>query len=82
MDSGNNVNLTYEQALVELQKIIEALSSGKVALDDALKYYNRGVELTNFCDNKLKEVEQKITVIRNGSEENFNIEEDGSGANG
>ena len=53
----------YEEAVKELQQIVDRLGQGNVTLDESLKLYNRGIELSNLCDSKLKEVEQKFSVI-------------------
>ena len=53
----------YEDAVAELEKIVERLSNGNVSLDDSLALYTRGVKLASECDKKLSEVEKKISVI-------------------
>ncbi|MBP5180867.1 MAG: exodeoxyribonuclease VII small subunit [Clostridiales bacterium] len=53
----------YEDAVKELQDIVNKLGSGNVSLDESLKLYNRGIELSKQCDDKLKEIEQKFSVI-------------------
>ncbi|MCR5592685.1 MAG: exodeoxyribonuclease VII small subunit [Saccharofermentans sp.] len=53
----------YEDAVKELQDIVNKLGSGNVSLDESLKLYNRGIELSKLCDNKLKEIEQKFSVV-------------------
>ncbi len=53
----------YEEAVKELQEIVNKLGQGNVTLDESLKLYTRGIELSKLCDDKLKEVEQKFSVI-------------------
>ena len=53
----------YEDAVKELQDIVNKLGSSNVSLDESLKLYNRGIELSKQCDDKLKEIEQKFSVI-------------------
>ena len=53
----------YEEAVKELQDIVNRLGQGNVTLDESLKLYTKGIELTKLCDAKLKEVEQKFSVI-------------------
>ena len=53
----------YEEAVKELQEIVSKLGQGNVTLDESLKLYTRGIELSKLCDDKLKEVEQKFSVI-------------------
>ena len=47
----------------ELQDIVNKLGSGNVSLDESLKLYTRGIELSKLCDEKLKEIEQKFSVV-------------------
>lgn len=56
-------NFLYEDAVKELQEIVNKLSSGNVSLDESLKLYTRGIELSNQCDLKLKEIEQKVAIV-------------------
>lgn len=53
----------YEEAVNELQNIVNKLGAGNVSLDESLKLYTRGIELSKLCDEKLKEIEQKFSVI-------------------
>ena len=53
----------YEDAVKELQDIVNKLGTGNVTLDESLKLYTRGIELSKQCDEKLKQIEQKFTVI-------------------
>ena len=62
-------NLTYEKALMRLEEIVELLSSGSQSLDESMKLYEEGVRLSEFCENKIKSAEQKITEL---SKENEN----------
>lgn len=56
----------YEKSIAELEEIIKALNDGNCSLDESLELYTRGVKLVTLCNNKLKEVEQKITIVNNG----------------
>ena len=53
----------YEDAVKELEAIVAKLSEGGVSLDESLKLYTRGVELSNLCEKRLTEIEQKISII-------------------
>lgn len=55
--------IIYEDAVKELNEIVNKLGAGNVTLDESLKLYTRGIELSNYCDSKLKEIEQKFSVI-------------------
>lgn len=53
----------YEDAVKELQDIVNKLGTGNFTLDESLKLYTRGIELSKQCDEKLKQIEQKFSVI-------------------
>lgn len=56
-------NTTFEQAIEELETIINRLEQGDVPLDDTIKLYERGAELKEYCEKKLKSAEIKIQKI-------------------
>ena len=56
-------NFVYEDAVKELESIVSKLSEGKVSLDESLALYTRGVELSNLCQKRLNEIEEKISII-------------------
>ena len=47
--------MTYEDALKELEKIAAALEDKDTALEDAVKLFEKSLELSKFCIEKLKE---------------------------
>lgn len=53
----------YERAIAELESIVAKLTEGNVSLDESLTLYTRGVELTKLCQNRLVEIEQKISIV-------------------
>lgn len=53
-------NITYEQALTELQQIIEALESGSIGMDELAEQTERGEALIQFCQEKLRQTEQRV----------------------
>ncbi|HKT72860.1 MAG TPA: exodeoxyribonuclease VII small subunit [Steroidobacteraceae bacterium] len=70
----------FERALAELEKLVERLEGGDLPLDEALKTFERGVELTRHCQASLKSAQQKVEILlrRNGqpSVEPFSTAED------
>jgi exodeoxyribonuclease VII small subunit len=52
-----------ETHLVELEKIVAAMESENFNLDDSLKMFERGIELTKQCQHMLAEAEKKITKL-------------------
>ncbi|MBW1698251.1 MAG: exodeoxyribonuclease VII small subunit [Deltaproteobacteria bacterium] len=54
---------TFEDAMKELEQIVQELESGDLPLEKALKKFEDGVELSKFCSRKLDETEKKITIL-------------------
>jgi exodeoxyribonuclease VII small subunit len=62
---------TYEAQLEMLEKIVEKMDSGEVALADSMKDYEEGIKLCNKLYKTLNEAEGKIKVISGNSEKEF-----------
>jgi exodeoxyribonuclease VII small subunit len=59
---------TFEQAMKQLEQIVEALESGDLPLEKALSKFEEGIQLSKFCSNMLDETERKITVLTQDQE--------------
>ncbi len=55
--------IAFEKALERLEKIVEALETGNISLDEALKKYEEGVRLSRACQKKLAQAEKKIEIL-------------------
>ena len=53
----------FEESLSELETLVETLEQGELSLEDSLKTFERGMELTRTCQQALKEAEQKILIL-------------------
>lgn len=53
-----------EQALEELENLVEKMEDGELSLEQALAEFQRGVELTRICRNALKDAEQKVKILQ------------------
>ena len=58
----------FEDALAELESIVQKLEDGDQSLDMSLEQFERGVSLSRFCQQSLSEAEQKVKIL---------LEEDG-----
>ncbi len=54
---------TFEAALQELEQIVNQLETGEPTLEEALKKFEKGTQLSQFCATKLDETEKKITLL-------------------
>jgi exodeoxyribonuclease VII small subunit len=61
----------FEQALAELEALVARLERGDLVLEEALKTFERGVELTRHCQASLKAAQQRVEILlkRNGQTE-------------
>ncbi len=57
-------NMTYEEALSKLEKIVEKLEEGSLTLDKSMELFEEGTRLSVFCEKCLNEAEQKITQLK------------------
>lgn len=57
-------NMTYEEALSKLEKIVEKLEEGSLSLDKSMELFEEGTKLSMFCEKCLNEAEQKITQLK------------------
>ncbi len=55
--------MSFEQAMKELEQVVGRLERGDVALDESITLYERGAELKKRCEAKLKEAEEKVAAI-------------------
>lgn len=55
--------MSFEEAIRELEQVVTALDRGDVALDESIKLYERGAALKTRCEAKLKEAEEKVAQI-------------------
>lgn len=77
---NDNLVNTYEQAVSELEKLIDKLEKGNLSLDEAIVAFQEGIKLASYCKTKLDEAEKRITILlekQDGSfdEKDFTISE-------
>ena len=56
-------NMSFEQALGELETIVRGLEAGETELEKSITAYERGIALKKHCEAKLKEAEEKVAQI-------------------
>ncbi len=64
----------FEDAIEELDKIVEQLESGDLSLQDSLAVFEEGVGLVKYCNKKLTEVEKKIELLVKDKEGRLQLE--------
>ena len=58
------MEMSFEDAMRELEQVVNDLERGDVALEDSIKLYERGAELKKHCQKKLDEARMKVDKIR------------------
>lgn len=62
-------NLSFEESLEQLEKIVNKLEKGDVPLDDAIDEFNNAMQLVKICNDKLNAAEESIAKIVKDNEE-------------
>jgi len=57
---------SYEQALAELERLVQAMEGGQLPLDQLLDGYRRGAELLTLCRSRLQAVEEQVKLLDDG----------------
>ncbi|MCK8103466.1 exodeoxyribonuclease VII small subunit [Pseudoalteromonas sp. 2CM36K] len=61
-------NLSFEQALEELTKIVNEMEQGDLSLEQSLKQFERGIALASASSGKLQQAEQKVSILMGNDE--------------
>ena len=56
-------DMSFEEAMAELEAVVAALEGSQTALEASIKMSQRGAELKKHCEAKLKEAEEKVAAI-------------------
>lgn len=60
----------FEKSVEELESLVEQLESGDLSLDESLKQFKRGVELTRHCQGVLEQAQQTVEKLMDNTDEN------------
>ncbi|UTY38742.1 exodeoxyribonuclease VII small subunit [Allocoprobacillus halotolerans] len=55
--------MTYEQAIQRLEEIVNSLENNEIALEDSIALFQEGIALSQYCDSKLKNIQEKVAQI-------------------
>ena len=66
-------DLTFEQALAELDETVRALEAGQLPLAEATRLYEKGMRLSRICSEMLAAAELKITQIQTAYGEQMHL---------
>ncbi|GAE91251.1 exodeoxyribonuclease VII small subunit [Gracilibacillus boraciitolerans JCM 21714] len=70
--------LSFEEALEQLEEIVNKMEEGEVPLEKAMEYYAKGSKLSKICHDKLAKADKQIKTILTdeNKQESFEIQED------
>ena len=54
---------SFEKALSELEEIVDNMENGELSLEEAIKHFERGMDLTQSCQSLLNDAEQKVQML-------------------
>lgn len=62
----------FESAIAELESLVQRMESGELSLEDSLREFERGVQLTRLCQDQLKAAEHRVKLLAaDGEEKDF-----------
>ena len=59
---------TFEKSIETLEALVHRLEKGDLSLEEALKQFEKGVQLTRSCQATLAEAQQKVMILSEGSQ--------------
>lgn len=62
-DSPDIAELSFEQAMQELEKVVARLEQGQASLEESIALYDRGAKLREHCERRLKDAEERVEKI-------------------
>ena len=65
--------IKFEETLKKLEKIVEDLEKGDLSLDEALKKYQEGIELSRLCAQRLDNAKKKIDCLTKNKKGEFEL---------
>tara|TARA_S200000501_G_scaffold291000_1_gene276123 strand:+ start:466 stop:693 length:228 start_codon:yes stop_codon:yes gene_type:complete len=71
MSSDELEKMNFEDAMKELENLVDSLDKGDVSLDEAIAAYDRGSQLKDHCQKKLNEAKMKIETIQSSGDKNI-----------
>ncbi|WP_019241326.1 MULTISPECIES: exodeoxyribonuclease VII small subunit [Bacillus] len=75
---SKNNELSFEEAVEQLEHIVELLEEGDVPLEEAITIYKKGMDLSKICHGKLQHAKEQLVEIvdENGELKPFQVKEE------
>ena len=71
-----NDNMTFENAMNELESVVSKLESGNISLEESISLYKKSIELSEICTKFIDEAKQTIEIIKTDNFEDNDINAD------
>ena len=68
-------DIKFEDALSNLESIVEKLESGELSLEESLAAFEEGIRLSRICSKRLDEAERKIEKLTKGEDGKLQVED-------
>jgi exodeoxyribonuclease VII small subunit len=65
----------FEDAMADLEKVVDRLESGELSLEESLGAFQEGIGLVQYCNQKLGEVERKIELLVKDKDGNLRLKD-------
>ena len=79
MAKKDSRELKFEEAIADLEQVVEQLESGDLSLEDSLAAFEKGVGLVRYCKHKLSEVEKKVELLVKDKQGQLQLKSFGNG---
>lgn len=66
----------FEEALQELESIVERMEEGEPSLEESLKLFERGMDLARTCQKALDDAEQRIQTLTDSGVAPMTVQQD------
>lgn len=64
-------NISFEEALAKIEKIVEDLENNDIPLEKSVQLYKQGMELSVICRDKLNAIEEEVKILQNNGKGGF-----------
>ena len=74
--NAKKTNLDFETAMQELEALVVTIEEGNLPLEESLKQFERGIELSRICQKTLTEAEQRVKILTDSLEKEQDFKPD------
>lgn len=71
MNAKKKTQPDFETAMVELEKLVSKIEDGNLPLEESLKEFEKGIKLSQICQQALTDAEQRVKILTADGEQSF-----------